>query len=187
MKLGLFAMPLHDPKRRHYETYEEDLNIIKRGDELGFAESWIGQHFTLPWENMPAPDLFMAKALALGADAVAIGLAALIALNCNKEIPEANYEQEIGVPAGYCRHCHTGKCPVGITTQDPDLEQRLDLEQAANRVANFINATSMELALITRSLGKGDVRSLEPEDLVALTMEASAMAQIPLAGSNKVY
>ena len=129
----------------------------------------------------------VAKALALGADAVAIGLAALIALNCNKEIPEANYEQEIGVPAGYCRHCHTGKCPVGITTQDPDLEQRLDFEQAANRVANFINATSMELALITRSLGKGDVRSLEPEDLVALTMEASAMAQIPLAGSNKVY
>ena len=129
----------------------------------------------------------VAKALALGADAVAIGLAALIALNCNKEIPEANYEQEIGVPAGYCRHCHTGKCPVGITTQDPDLEQRLDFEQAANRVANFINATSMELALITRSLGKGDVRSLEPEDLVALTMEASAMAQIPLAGSNKIY
>ena len=65
MKLGLFAMPLHDPKRPHYETYEEDLNIIKRGDELGFVESWIGQHFTLPWENMPAPDLFMAKALAL--------------------------------------------------------------------------------------------------------------------------
>ena len=79
------------------------------------------------------------------------------------------------------------KRQVGITTQDPDLEQRLDFEQAANRVANFINATSMELALITRSLGKGDVRSLEPEDLVALTMEASAMAQIPLAGSNKIY
>ena len=129
----------------------------------------------------------VAKALALGADAVAIGLAALIALNCNKEIAGSDYEKEVGVPAGYCRHCHTGKCPVGITTRDPELEKRLDFESGANRVANFINAMSMELALITRSLGKGDVHSLEPEDLVALTIEASAMTQIPLAGSNKVY
>ena len=129
----------------------------------------------------------VAKALALGADAVAIGTAALIALNCNKDIPGSNFEEEVGVKAGYCNHCHTGKCPVGITTQDPRLEARLDPDEGADRVANLINSMTMEMALLTRSLGKGDVHSLEPEDLAALTIEASAMAQIPLAGTNKVF
>jgi glutamate synthase domain-containing protein 2 len=128
-----------------------------------------------------------AKALALGADVVAIGIAALIALNCNKEIPESNFLEEVGVPAGQCHHCQTGKCPVGITTQDPELEKRLDPDEAAERVANFLNSMTMEIALLTRSLGKGDVHSLEPEDLAALTIEASAMAGIPLVGTNKVF
>ncbi len=129
----------------------------------------------------------VAKAIALGADAVAIGIGALVALNCNKEIPESDFVNEIGVPAGQCRHCHTGKCPVGITTQDPELTKRLDPDEAAERVANYINSMTMELTLLTRSLGKGDVHSLEPEDLAALTIEASAMAQVPLVGTNKVY
>ena len=129
----------------------------------------------------------VAKALALGADAVAIGIGALVALNCNKEIPESDFINEIGVPAGQCRHCHTGKCPVGITTQDPELTKRLDPDEAAERVANYLNSMTMELALLTRSLGKGDVHSLEPEDMAALTIEASAMAQVPLVGTNKVY
>ena len=128
-----------------------------------------------------------AKAIALGADAVAIGIASLIALNCNKEIPESNFLQEVGVPAGQCHHCQTGKCPVGITTQDPELEKRLDPDQGAERVANFINSMTMEMALLTRSLGKSDIHSLEPEDLAALTIEASAMTKIPLAGTNKVF
>ena len=128
-----------------------------------------------------------AKALALGADAVAIGIAALIALNCNREIPESNFEEEMGVPAGQCNHCHTGKCPVGITTQDPELVKRLDPDEGAERVANFLNSMTMEMALLTRSLGKGDVHSLEPEDLAALTIEASAMARVPLVGTNKVF
>ena len=128
-----------------------------------------------------------AKALALGADAVAIGIAALVALNCNKEIPGTDFMKEMGVPAGYCRHCHTGKCPVGITTQDPELTKRLDPDEGAERVANFINSMTMEMALLTRSLGKGDVHSLEPEDLAALTIEASAMARVPLVGTDKVY
>ena len=129
----------------------------------------------------------VAKALALGADAVAIGIGALVALNCNKEIPESDFVKEIGVPAGQCRHCHTGKCPVGITTQNPELTKRLDPDEAAERVANYLNSMTMELALLTRSLGKGDVHSLEPEDMAALTIEASAMAQVPLVGTNKVY
>jgi glutamate synthase domain-containing protein 2 len=128
-----------------------------------------------------------AKALALGADAVAIGLGALVALNCNKEIPESDFEKEIGAPAGRCSHCHTGKCPVGIATQDPELMKRLDPDEAAERVANFINSMTMEMALLTRSLGKGDVHSLEPEDLAALTIEASAMARVPLVGTDKVF
>ena len=128
-----------------------------------------------------------AKALALGADAVAIGIGALIALNCNKEIPESDFVKEMGVPAGYCRHCHTGRCPVGIATQDPDLVKRLDPDEGAERVANFINSMTMEMALLTRSLGKGNVHSLEPEDVAALTIEASAMARVPLVGTNKVY
>lgn len=129
----------------------------------------------------------VAKALALGADACAIGIAALISLNCNRNIPEADFEKEVGVPAGQCRHCHTGKCPVGITTQDPELSNRLDPDEGAERVANFLNAMTMEASLLARSLGKGDVHSLEPEDLAALTLEASAMARVPLAGTNKVF
>ena len=128
-----------------------------------------------------------AKALALGVDAVAIGIGALIALNCNKEIPGTNFMEEVGVPAGSCHHCHTGKCPVGITTQDPELTRRLDPDEGAERVANFINSMTMEMALLTRSLGKSDVHSLEPEDLAALTIEASAMARVPLVGTTKVY
>ena len=129
----------------------------------------------------------MAKALALGADACAIGIGALVALNCNRDIPEADFESEVGVSAGQCHHCQTGKCPVGIATQDPELEKRLDSSEGADRVANFLNSMTMEAALLPRSLGKGDVRSLEPEDMVALTIEAAAMARIPLVGTNKVF
>ncbi|MEE8109846.1 MAG: FMN-binding glutamate synthase family protein [bacterium] len=128
-----------------------------------------------------------AKALALGADAVAIGIAALIALNCNRDIPEADFMKEVGVPAGSCTKCHTGRCPVGITTQDPELEKRLNVDEAAERVANFLNACTMEAALLARSLGKGDIHSLEPEDLAALSIEASAMARVPLAGTDVVF
>ena len=129
----------------------------------------------------------VAKALALGADAVAIGISALIALNCNREIPGSNFLEEIGVPAGECNRCHTGKCPVGIATQDEKLTNRLDPDEGAERVANFINAMTMEMTLLARSIGKSDVHSLEPEDLAALTIEASAMARVPLVGTNKIF
>ena len=61
------------------------------------------------------------------------------------------------------------------------------VKEGAERVANFLNAMTMEMSLLTRSLGKGDVHSLEPEDLAALTIEASAMAQVPLVGTNKIF
>ena len=126
----------------------------------------------------------IAKALALGADAVAIGHAALIALNCNKAIPESNFEKEIGVKAGQCYHCHTGRCPVGVATQDPELRKRLDPDSAAERVYNFLHTLTIECQMMARACGKTNIHSLEPEDLAALTMEASAMAMVPLAGTQ---
>ena len=94
----------------------------------------------------------IAKCLALGADAIAIGHSALMALNCNKEIPGVtDYEGTIGVPAGQCYHCHTGRCPVGITTQDPELVARLPIDEAAERVANFLTAMTLEVQMIARA------------------------------------
>jgi glutamate synthase domain-containing protein 2 len=127
----------------------------------------------------------VAKALSLGAKAVALGHAALVALNCNKEIPGVtDYEGTIGVPAGECYHCHTGRCPVGITTQDPELRKRLVVDEAAERVYNFLHTLTLEVQMLARACGKTDVHSLEPEDLCALTVEAAAMAKVPLAGTN---
>jgi glutamate synthase domain-containing protein 2 len=135
----------------------------------------------------------VAKALALGADAVSIGVAALLALGCNRRAYRARNGEDIDVAAdyaalgtspGHCAHCHTGRCPVGITTQDPVLESRLDPELAAESVANFLRATTMEVTALARACGKSDVHHLEPEDLAALTVEAAAMAGVPLAGTN---
>ncbi len=126
----------------------------------------------------------VAKAIALGADAVAIGTSAMMALNCNKAIPEANFEEEIGVEAGHCYHCHTGRCPVGVATQDPVLRKRLNPDEAAERVYNFLHTLTLECQMMARACGKTNVHSLEPEDLAALTMEASALAMVPLAGSQ---
>src|SRR6202453_5267919 len=129
----------------------------------------------------------VAKALALGATAVAIGHSALMALNCNKEIPGVtDYEGTIGVPAGRCYHCHTGRCPVGITTQDPELRKRLEVDSAAERVYNFLHTLTLECQMLARACGKTNVHSLEPEDLCALTVEASAMAKVPLAGTDYI-
>ena len=63
MKLGLFLMPLHRPDSFHADTYDEDLKLMEVADGLGYDEAWIGEHFTLPWENMPSPELFIARAL----------------------------------------------------------------------------------------------------------------------------
>ena len=90
----------------------------------------------------------------------------------------------LGTAPGRCAHCHTGRCPVGITTQDPVLETRLDPVHAATAVANYLRALTMEVTALARACGKSDVHHLEPEDLAALTVEAAAMARIPLAGTS---
>jgi glutamate synthase domain-containing protein 2 len=128
----------------------------------------------------------MAKALALGADAVYVGTAALIALNCNKPLYVEDYHA-IGAAPYHCHHCHTGRCPVGITTQDPELMKRLDIDAGAERVANWFHAVTAEIQILARACGKRDVHDLEPEDLRALTLEASLIAGVPLAGTNVVF
>ncbi len=134
----------------------------------------------------------VAKALALGATAVSIGVASLIALGCNRDswydgekwVDAAGDYRALGTEPGYCHHCHTGLCPVGITTQDPVLEQRLQPEVGERWMTNYLKALTMELTTLARACGKSNVHNLEPEDMVALTIEAAAMARIPLAGTN---
>ncbi len=125
----------------------------------------------------------VAKALALGADAVSIGSAAMVALGCNRSVFVEDY-QALGTAPGYCHHCHTGRCPVGITTQDAELEERLQPEQGARWLRNYLTTMVLELQTLARACGKSHVLNLEPEDLTALTIEAAAMAKVPLAGTD---
>lgn len=125
----------------------------------------------------------VAKALAMGADAVAIGTAALIALGDNDPKWEDEY-QKLGSTAGAYDDWHEGQDPAGITTQDPELAQRFDAELGGRRLANYLNVLTMELQTLSRANGKSHVHNLEPEDLAALTVEAAAMAGVPLAGTN---
>jgi glutamate synthase domain-containing protein 2 len=125
----------------------------------------------------------VAKALALGADAVSIGVGAMIALGYNKPVYEADYAA-LGTAPGFCYHRHTGACPVGIATQKPELEARLEPERGGRLVRNYLNALVLELQTIARANGKSHIRNLESEDMVALTIEAAAMAGVPLAGTD---
>ncbi len=125
----------------------------------------------------------VAKALALGADAVSIGTAALVALGDNDPHWQADYEA-LGSAAGAYDDWHEGRDPAGITTQDPNLAKRLDPIAAGRRLANYLSVLTLEAQTIARAAGKSHVHNLEPEDLVALTVEAAAMAGVPLAGTD---
>ena len=128
----------------------------------------------------------------MGADAVAIGQAALMALGCNRPAPAdglspvtdvtADYTA-LGTAPGSCHHCQSGRCPVGVTTQDPELERRLDPVEGARRLTNYLTVMTMELATLARACGKSNVHHLEREDLAALSVTAAAMAKVPLAGT----
>ena len=125
----------------------------------------------------------VAKALALGADAVSIGSAALIALGDNDPRYQKDYEK-LGTTAGSFDDWHEGLDPAGITTQDKKLAKRLDPKLGGKRLANYLSVMTMEAQTIARACGKNDLRNLEPEDLCALTVESAAMAGVPLAGTN---
>ena len=124
-----------------------------------------------------------AKALALGADAVAVGSAALVALGDNDPAYEEEYKK-LHTTAGAYDDWHEGKDPAGITTQDPDLQKRLDPVRAGRRLANYLKVMTLELQTVARACGHNHIHNLEPEDLVALTVEAAAMAKVPLAGTT---
>ncbi|HJL66465.1 MAG: FMN-binding glutamate synthase family protein [Arenicellales bacterium] len=111
----------------------------------------------------------VAKALALGADAVAIGTGANIAMGCIS-----------------CQKCHEGVCPVGICTQDPELREKL-VDDAAQRVANYITAMTNEAIIIAKAAGKTKLSNLEREDIRSMTLEACAMTGIPLIGTNFTF
>ncbi len=106
----------------------------------------------------------IAKALALGADAVYLGTALLLAMGCT-----------------VCRSCHRGNCPVGIATQDPRLRKRLKTDVASERVANFIKACTAELAMISRIVGKSSLTHLDCGDLRALSEESAKISGVPAA------
>src|SRR5882757_6953860 len=125
----------------------------------------------------------VAKAMAMGADAVAIGTAALIALGDNHPRYASEYAALGSAPGCYDDY-QDGRDPAGITTQDPELAARLDPVEGGRRVANYLRVLTMEAQTLARACGKAHLRNLEPEDLVALTIESAAMAGVPLAGTS---
>lgn len=125
----------------------------------------------------------VAKAIALGADAVSIGTAALIALGDNRPELAEDYAK-LGTAPGCYDDWHLGNDPAGITTQDPELERRLDPVLGGERLANYLRVLTLEAQTLARACGKSHLHNLEPEDLAALTVEAAAMAKVPLAGTD---
>lgn len=105
-----------------------------------------------------------AKALAMGADAVAVASAALIAAACQQY-----------------RICGTGNCPVGVATQDEELRARLKVDAAAQRVANFLRVSNEELKTFARVTGHVSVHDLNVGDLVTVNREISEFTNIPHA------
>jgi glutamate synthase domain-containing protein 2 len=102
-----------------------------------------------------------AKALALGADAVAIATAALMAAGCQQY-----------------RICNTGRCPVGVTSQDPELRGRLNVEHSAKRVENFLRVSNEELKVFARLTGHHDIHQLAAEDICTTNTEISSHTTI---------
>ncbi len=102
-----------------------------------------------------------AKAIALGADAVYMGGSLKIALGCR-----------------YIRDCHKGTCPFGIATQDPTLRTRLDVEQKARAVANFIQAATHEIKAVARICGKNNIHEIDGNDLAALTSKTALITGV---------
>jgi len=108
------------------------------------------------------------KAMAMGADGVGFGAAAEIAMGCRA-----------------CMACHTGRCPYGITSQDPKLRARLNPVEAGQRLANFIKATAEEVKILTMLSGHDDIKDLSEEDLRALEFNTAAITGLKLIGYER--
>jgi glutamate synthase domain-containing protein 2 len=105
-----------------------------------------------------------AKALALGAHAVAMGTSAIIAGGCIA-----------------CLQCAVGQCPVGIATPDPYYEQRYDIDVEAWNIHRFLESVRWQLASVVHAHGYDSVYQLGRDDLVALTPEAAAITRLDYA------
>ena len=110
-----------------------------------------------------------AKAIALGARAVAVGTSLMIAGGCTA-----------------CMRCHIGDCKQGIATQDSELVECIDIEKTGQRIAGFLEGMATEIASITLACGKNDINQLDRSDLVALTSQASAITGLPLIAKPDV-
>ncbi len=108
----------------------------------------------------------VAKAMAIGADAAYIGTGAMIAMGCRA-----------------CRMCYTGKCPVGVATQDPVLRERLDVDLASMRVANYIKSMTEETKMLAMLAGHSDIRNFTTEDLRALNLDTAQITGLRLVGN----
>ena len=109
----------------------------------------------------------VAKALALGADAVAIGVAALIALGDNSPEHEEEY-RKLGTSAGFYDDYQDGKDPAGISTQNEELSKHFDPILGGQKLANYLRVLTLETQTLARACGKSHVHNLEPEDMVRL-------------------
>ncbi len=173
---------------------EEDLDFVLggepdfitidcRGGATGAAPAFIRDHVCLPpiyairrarqyLEKVKSKTTFcvaggfrdstdVAKALALGADAVALATASLIAIGCQQY-----------------RICNTGKCPVGIATQDPKLRKRLSISKSGKRLTNFFSISGEELQTLARINGRSDVHDLDLGDIFTISNEVSQNTDI---------
>ncbi|MDP3990919.1 MAG: FMN-binding glutamate synthase family protein [Candidatus Nealsonbacteria bacterium] len=122
-------------------------------------ELWIGGGLNKGGE--------FAKALALGADAVFVSFAMMVAMGCT-----------------YCRLCHLGKCPKGITTQDPELIKKLDTQTAPQNIANYIKNCTEEIKMVAGAVGKNNIHHLNKEDLRALNKEIAELTGVKFIGQE---
>ena len=105
----------------------------------------------------------VAKALALGADAVFMGFALLVAMGCK-----------------YCRQCYLGKCPMGIASQTPRFRRNLHINKATESVTNFLTTCNEEVKMAAAATGKRDIHMLDKQDLRALSSDISKMTDVKL-------
>jgi len=103
----------------------------------------------------------VAKALALGADAIIMGFSLLVAMGCT-----------------YCGLCHLGKCPRGITTQIPELRNKFDIDENAIKASNYMKSCTEEIKMIAGAIGKDNIHDLNKNDLLALNSDISKITGI---------
>ncbi|MFL0197859.1 FMN-binding glutamate synthase family protein [Clostridium sp. WILCCON 0269] len=162
---GTGAAPVMATKHLGIPTMPALVQAVKTLEEMG-----VKDEVSLIVSGGIKDGADIAKALAIGADAVAIGTSAMVAMGCR-----------------VCLRCHTGVCAFGIGTQDPESRAKFNIDEAAERVANYIKAITNEAVLLAKAAGKTKLKNLEREDLRSLTLEACAMTGIPLVGSDYVF